>query len=62
VSLKAAFLSSSCSCQAIASTHSATDDIDVERPLRLIRLFQIVEGMICLLVDGEQDMICSSQM
>jgi hypothetical protein len=44
-SLKAAFSSSSCSCQAIASTHSATDDVDVERPLRRIRLLRIVEGI-----------------
>jgi hypothetical protein len=45
VSSKAAFSSSSRSCQAIASTHSATDDVDVERPLRSIRLLRIVEGM-----------------
>jgi hypothetical protein len=71
VSSKAAFSSSSHSRRAIASTHSATDDVDVERPLRSIRLFRIVEGMtsmihfrsvyssigskICL------DIICSSQ-
>jgi hypothetical protein len=42
---KAAFSGNSHSCRAIASTHSATDNVDVERPLRSIRLLQIVEGM-----------------
>jgi hypothetical protein len=45
-SLKAAFSSSSRSCRAIASTHSATDDVDVERPLRSIGLLRIIEGTV----------------
>jgi hypothetical protein len=57
-SSKAAFLSSSRSRWAIASTHSATDDVDVERPLRSIRLLQIIDDLFseCILVDWEQDM------
>jgi hypothetical protein len=70
-SLKAAFSSSSRSCRAIASTHSATDDVDVERPLRSIRLLRIIEGMTSMirfrsvyLSIGSKiclDIICSSQ-
>jgi hypothetical protein len=50
--IEGSFLSSSHSHQAIASTHSATDDVEVERPLRLMRLFQIVEGMTSMIRFG----------